>query len=94
MIPAVPLLNLYAQWSRIAIDSQRVISIRLLGIAGVLPAKPGENDRMLREKWLALMQASMGAALAMQRGAAPVAIALAATAPVARATRANSRRLG
>jgi len=48
---------------------------------------------MVREKWLAAWQSALGAGLAVGRGADPVAIARAATAPVARKTRANLRRL-
>jgi hypothetical protein len=94
MTPPLSMLKLGAQWTRIAMESQRIIALRVMGMAGILPAAADEGDRMVREKWQAAFASGLAAGLAMQRGAAPVAIALAATAPVARKTRANLRRLG
>jgi len=93
MFVTAPLIRLSLQWSRIVLESQSIIALRMMGISGITTAAPGENERMIREKWLALWQSSMGAGLAMARGGNPVSVALAATAPVARKTRANLRRL-
>jgi hypothetical protein len=93
MFLPVPMIRLSMQWSRIAFEAQGIVALRLMGMSGITNAAPGENDRMIREKWLALWQSSLGAGLAMAQGANPVSIALAATAPVARKTRSNLRRL-
>jgi hypothetical protein len=74
-------------------ESQIVISLRLMGMAGMLPAAQGENARMVSEKTSALQEAGLAASRAFLTGAAMPAIALAAITPVRRRTRANVRRL-
>ncbi len=75
------------------LEAQIVIAIRLMGMAGVLPAASGENARMVSEKTSAIQEAGFAASRAMLAGAAMPAIALAAMKPVRRRTRANVRRL-
>lgn len=75
------------------LESQIVISLRLMGMAGVLPAARGENARMVSEKTAAMQEAGLAASRAMLTGAAMPAIALAAMTPLRRRTKANVRRL-
>ena len=65
------------------LESQIVISLRLMGMAGVLPAARGENARMVSEKTAALQEAGLAASRAFLTGAAMPAIALAAMTPCA-----------
>ena len=75
------------------VEAQTVIGIRMLGMAGVLPAASGENLRMVTEKQTAFAQSGIAALGAMMAGKSPVQAYGDALAPIGRATRANSRRL-
>jgi hypothetical protein len=75
------------------LESQIVISLRLMGMAGVLPVADGEHRRMVDEKTSAMQEAGFAASRAFLTGAAMPAIAMAAMAPVRRRTKANVRRL-
>jgi hypothetical protein len=75
------------------LESQIVISLRLMGMAGVLPQADGEHRRMVDEKASAMQEAGVAAARALMTGAAMPAVAMAAMAPVRRRTKANVRRL-
>ena len=74
-------------------ESHIVISLRLMGMAGVLPVAAGENRRMVDEKTSAMQEAGIAASRAFLTGAAMPAIAMAAMTPMRRRTRANVRRL-
>jgi len=88
-----PALALFDAWSRIAVTSQSVIAMRLLGMAGFWNVHPQENQRMVAEKWQAVFDAGWGAWRSAALGAAPMAVALAYARPVGIATRGNLRRL-
>ncbi len=87
---AMRLANTY---TRMMIESQMVISMRMMGMAGAWRVSPTENSRMVNEKTRAFLTGSAAAGKAAMRGADPVTIAAAAAAPYSRATRANTRRL-
>ncbi len=89
-----PAFALFDAWTRIALEAQSVIAMRVLGNAGFLALPARENDRMVAEKWKAAMDAGWAAWRAAAMGAAPMAVALAYARPYGRATRGNSRRLG
>jgi hypothetical protein len=74
-------------------EAQTVILLRLWGMAGLWPVAPTESRRMVAEKWPAFLSAYTAAGTAAMKGHGPHRIAGAALAPIARKTRANSRRL-
>lgn len=74
-------------------ESQAVIGMRLLGMAGIWSVTPSENARMVSEKVHALTKAASDSSMTLLRGGSPDAVAAAAIRPVRRATRANARRL-
>ena len=83
------------QWAtaRMMAEAQTVIGLRVLGMAGVLPAAEGENARMVVEKQRAFAEAGMAAAKVWMAGGGAVGAWGAALRPIGRTTRANSRRL-
>ncbi|MFO6463635.1 antifreeze protein [Jannaschia sp. KMU-145] len=87
------LIKLQMRTAHMLAEAQTVIGMRMLGMAGVLPATKGENLRMVTEKQTAFVDAGRAATMAMIAGATPVAVYSAALAPIGRTTRANSRRL-
>jgi hypothetical protein len=74
-------------------EAQTVIVLRLWGMAGLWPVSPAESTRMVTEKWPAFLGAFGAAGAAALQGHGPHLIATAALRPIARKTRANSRRL-
>lgn len=74
-------------------ESQIVISLRLMGLAGVLPARPDELHRMVAEKGPAFLIAVSKAQTAALSGQSPHEITLAAMKPLTRKVRGNRRRL-
>ncbi len=75
------------------LEAQVVIMIRLLGMAGALPAAPGEKSRMFTEKAEALHEAGIAMTRAVVSGAGAPAVAAAGMRPIRRRTKANVRRL-
>ena len=74
-------------------EAQTVVVLRLWGMAGLWPVSPSETSRMVAEKWPAFLSAYGAAGAAAMKGHGPHRIAAAALRPIARKTRANSRRL-
>jgi hypothetical protein len=74
-------------------EAQIVISLRLMGMAGVWNTPRGEHRRMVAEKAAAAQESGMAAARAMVSGARPTEVAQSALSPVRRRTRANAARL-
>jgi hypothetical protein len=74
-------------------EAGTVIGMRLLGLAGLWPVDRDETLRMLAEKPAALQDALLAGASALWNGAPPGRIVAAGLAPLARAVRANRRRL-
>jgi hypothetical protein len=74
-------------------EAQTVIVLRLWGMAGLWPVSPSETTRMVAEKWPAFLHAAGAAGAAAMKGQEPHRIASAALRPIAKKTRANSRRL-
>lgn len=93
------LFNPFSYWhvavtgSHILAESQAVIAMRTMGMAGMWNVTPAENARMVSEKTDAMREAGMAAAGAMMRGHSPVQVAMAALKPVKKRTGANARRL-
>lgn len=87
------LFRLQQQTLTMMVEAQTVIGIRLLGMAGVLPAASGENMRMVTEKQTAFAQSGIAVMGALLAGKSPIQAYGEALAPIGRTTRANSRRL-
>lgn len=90
---SLPAPALIGAWTGIALASQGVIAMRLLGMAGLWHVPAQENTRMVTEKWQAAVEAGWQAWRLAALGGAPMAVALAFARPVGRVARANSRRL-
>ena len=80
-------------WSRLMAETQMVMTLRIMGMAGVWPVAPGENNRMVFEKAPAFARAQLAMTRAAMRGARPDQIVAAGLKPLGRRTGANSRRL-
>lgn len=90
--PANLMRSTFAFWTLIA-EANTVISLRVLGIAGILPAHHTENKRMAAEKAPAFAEAMVAGARAAMQGQSPERVALATMRPLRRRTRANVKRL-
>ena len=87
------LLQLQMNLASLALEAQTVIALRLMGLAGAIPSKPGEWNRMVGEKPAAFAESWMRAAEATVAGKTADAIMAAATKPLQRKVSANRRRL-
>lgn len=74
-------------------EAQAVISMRLLGMAGVWSVPKSEDARMVSEKVHAMTKAMTDASKAAMEGKAPDEVIAASIKPLRKATRANSKRL-
>lgn len=84
---------LQSQFAALAVETQIVMSLRLMAMAGALPARPGENNRMISEKGPALTKAFGAATQAALAGQTPEQIINASLAPLTRKVRQNRKRL-
>ncbi|MGJ8628095.1 MAG: antifreeze protein [Sulfitobacter sp.] len=87
------LLSLQSQMTELMLNTQTVITLRLLGMSGAIPAPRGENDRMVTEKAPAMVKAYAAGAKAVMSGSTPDQIISAAMAPLSQKVRANRKRL-
>lgn len=85
--------TLQTQMSQLMMDTQAVMSLRIMGMSGAIPARKGENDRMIAEKGPALADAYAAGAKAMMAGNTPDQIMSAAMAPLSKKVSANRKRL-
>lgn len=96
MPPAVDPFSLFrsslALW-RLGVAAQTVVTLRMMGAAGLVPAARGENGRMLSEKPPAFLRAGLAAQRAVLTGAPPLTVLDIWTGSLARAVGANRRRL-
>jgi len=84
---------LQSQFAALAVETQIVMSLRLMAMAGALPARPGENNRMISEKGPAMTKAFSAATQAAMSGKSPEQIFSASLAPLSRKVRQNRKRL-
>ena len=82
----------FALW-RVMAEAQMVISLRVMGMWGVLPASRRENHSMTAEKAPAFAKAAMAAGTAAALGKSPDDVLQAAIRPLRRRTSANVKRL-
>ena len=87
------LMTLNANLAKLMIDTQAVMTLRLLGMAGALPQTRGENARMVNEKGPAMAKDYKAATKAAFAGGTPDQIFSAAMVPVSKKVRANRKRL-
>ncbi|WP_186766532.1 antifreeze protein [Puniceibacterium confluentis] len=87
------LWNATLQMTFLLIETQSVITMRLLGMAGLWNVTRSENTRMVDEKPPAMMQSAMNAVSATMNGARPDQIVTSAIRPLRAKTRSNTNRL-
>ncbi|MDM7458635.1 MAG: antibiotic ABC transporter [Paracoccus sp. (in: a-proteobacteria)] len=94
-IPALPnaQTRLLLQLSRLAIESQMIVGLRLAGMMGLMAQSPGEPFRMVAEKQAAATESIFAMASAAGRGASAERVMSLGLRPYGKRTRANSRRL-
>lgn len=90
--PANP-IRLWSQMTRLVIESQLVIGIRMAGMMGMMTQAPGEPFRMVAEKHAAAAESMFAIARTAGRGDSVDRVISAGLRPYGRRTRANSRRL-
>ncbi|SNX72042.1 hypothetical protein SAMN05878503_11194 [Cereibacter ovatus] len=96
MAPTFPLadmMKLSWQMGMMVVEAQTVMTLRTLGMMGVLTPHPQENQRMVAEKGVAFAQSAQAAAMAAMQGKHPHEVAAAALQPIRRRTRVNAARL-
>jgi hypothetical protein len=89
----VELFKLQMNTAKMLAEAQTVIALRMLGMAGVLPATKGETLRMVTEKQKAFAEAWIDASTALMTGKGTQHAYASALAPIGRTTASNSRRL-
>tara|TARA_R110000787_G_scaffold63708_2_gene144412 strand:+ start:935 stop:1219 length:285 start_codon:yes stop_codon:yes gene_type:complete len=87
------MLNLQTQMTELMLDTQTVMTLRLMGMGGAIPARRGENNRMVAEKAPAMADAYAAGAKAAMAGNTPDQIMSAVMAPLGKKVRANRKRL-
>ena len=85
--------RLGTSWWLLMAETQAVMTMRVLGMAGVWSVTPAETRRMIAEKAPAVAASATAAGRAMLAGQSPDRIALAAIKPLRRKTGSNTRRL-
>ncbi len=78
---------------KLAVQTQSVMAMRMMGMAGFWSVTPQEQRRMVDEKLPAFTEATVAASKAVMMGKRPDQVMEAAIAPLGRKTGANSRRL-
>jgi len=84
---------LHSQATRLMMDTQTVMAIRLMGMSGFVPSRTDENYVMMAEKGPAMMRALAAGNAALMAGKSPDKILSAAIKPLARKVSANRKRL-
>ena len=86
-------VRVWAQVTRLAIESQMVIGLRVAGMMGFIDQSPGEPFRMVAEKQAAMTESFYAIARTAGRGDSADRVISAGLRPYGKRTRANSRRL-
>lgn len=74
-------------------EASTVMTMRMLAMGGIIPARRGENKRMVEEKSKAMAKSATAAGLAMMQGKRPDQVMEAAMKPISQRVRANRKRL-
>lgn len=88
------MMSAWLEAARFLADSQRVIALRMLRMAGGGPLAITEATQMISEKVAAFHEAQHAVVKTLMSGGDLDTVAAKAYAPYRRAVRANSRRLG
>ena len=80
--------------SKMMVEAQQVIVLRMAGMAGVWSMGPAETQRMVDEKVAAMTESAQAVFAAGMAGKSAGAVAMAGIRPLRRRTRANAARLG
>ncbi len=78
---------------KLTYEVQMVVSMRVLGMAGLWSVAPSENKRMVTEKMDAFTKAAAAVGAATMRGARPDQVVMAAVTPLRAKTKSNTKRL-
>lgn len=87
------LMSLNMKITQLLIETQTVMTLRIMGMSGAIPAHRGENDRMVGEKGPAMAKAMAAATKAMVAGKRPDQILSATIAPLSKRVSSNRKRL-
>ncbi|MFC6636591.1 antifreeze protein [Sulfitobacter sp. JBTF-M27] len=87
------LFSLHMRVTTLMIETQAVVVLRLMGMAGIIPAHHGENHLMVSEKGPAMAQAFTEASMAMMAGKQPDQVFSAAMDPISKRVKSNHKRL-
>ncbi|MGB3554732.1 MAG: antifreeze protein [Jannaschia sp.] len=87
------LWRLQMRTARMLAEAQLVIGLRMMGMAGIVPARADETRRMVTEKQTAFADAWRAGAVALATGQGMSRAYGRALTPVGRRTRANAARL-
>lgn len=90
---AYDLFSLQIRFASLMLEAQSVVALRMMGMAGMIPAHSGENCRMIEEKGPAMQRAFMAATRAAWAGKRPDQVFSAAMTPVSDRVRSNRKRL-
>ena len=82
-----------ADLAMLAWEAQLVMTMRLMGMAGLWSVVPTENGRMMSEKGPAFLEAAQSATQAAMTGCRPDQVVVAWARPLRKRTRANAHRL-
>ena len=87
------LLALNLRTATMMSEAGTVMQHRILAMSGAIPARKGENQRMVEEKTTAMAKSFAAYSSAVQSGKSPVEVMEAALKPVSTKVRANHKRL-
>lgn len=82
-----------AELSALAFETHAVVTMRMMGMAGVWPVEKSENDRMVSEKHPAFAKAASAATKVAMQGGRMDEVVSAATKSLTTKARANRKRL-
>ena len=89
--------DMFGAWmnmSMLMVETASVMTMQMMGMAGLWSGTKSENDRMVSEKPAAFLDSATAASVATMTGKRPDEVMNAALRPLRRKTRANARRLG
>lgn len=92
-MPLTDLLALQQRMTTLMVEAQSVVTLRMMGMSGLIPTPEGENLRMMEEKTEAMVQAFDAATQAIISGQSPNQIINAAITPVSDRVTLNHKRL-
>ncbi|AKI01594.1 hypothetical protein IMCC20628_02899 [Hoeflea sp. IMCC20628] len=82
-----------AELSALAFETHAVVTMRMMGMAGIWPVEKSENDRMMSEKQPAFAKAASAATTVAMQGGRMDEVFSAATKSLTTKARANRKRL-